>query len=86
MEVTPTSANVMEYVRIVRDKALHARRWPQAAGGHHRHGAGGRRRAAGDVLEAAEQKIYAIRRGRSAQGMVPISVVLQDVHGAGWPS
>ena len=31
------------------------------------------------VLEAAEQKIYAIRRGRSAQNMVPISMVLQAV-------
>ena len=34
---------------------------------------------ASKVLEAAEQKIYAIRRGRSAQNMVPISVVLQSV-------
>ena len=35
--------------------------------------------SAGDMLEAAEQRIYAIRRGRSAQNMVPISVVLQSV-------
>ncbi len=35
------------------------------------------------VLEAAEQKIYAIRRGRSAQNMVPIGVVLQAVWN-GW--
>ena len=29
------------------------------------------------MLEAAEQKIYAIRRGRSAQGMVTVGMVLQ---------
>ena len=32
-----------------------------------------------NVLEAAEQKIYAIRRGRSAQSMATIQVVLQEV-------
>ena len=46
-------------------------------------GAGGLTRAyskgAKDVLEAAEQKIYAIRRGRSAQSMATIQVVLQEV-------
>ena len=36
-------------------------------------------RASGDMLEAAEQKVYAIRRGRSAQNMVPVSMVLEDV-------
>jgi len=34
---------------------------------------------AGDMLESAEQKVYAIRRGRSAQNMVTVSMVLQDV-------
>ena len=79
MEVTPTSANVMEYVRIVRDKAL-LRAVALAAAditAMVQDGAG----SAGDMLESAEQKIYAIRRGRSAQNMVPISVVLQDVMG-----
>ena len=74
MEVTPTSANVMEYVRIVRDKALQRAADITAMV---QDGAG----SAGDMLESAEQKIYAIRRGRSAQNMVPISVVLQDVMG-----
>ena len=77
MDVTPTSANVMEYVRIVRDKAL----MRQVAGAAAditamvQEGTG----AAGDMLESAEQKIYAIRRGRNAQGMLPVSVVLKDV-------
>ena len=31
------------------------------------------------LLEAAEQKVYAIRRGQSAQDMVPLRQVLPDV-------
>ena len=77
MEITPTSANVMEYVEIVRDKSM-MRRIAQAAAeitAMVQEGVG----EAHDMLEAAEQKIYAIRRGRSAQDMVPISTVLPDV-------
>ena len=77
MEITPTSANVMEYVAIVRDKAL-LRSVASAAreitalvddGMGEAH----------DILEAAEQKIYAIRRGRSAQDMTHIGQVLTEV-------
>ena len=77
MDVTPTSANVMEYVQIVLDKSL-MRQVAAAAGSISamvQEGSG----AAGDMLEAAEQKVYAIRRGRSAQNMVTVSMVLQDV-------
>ena len=77
MEITPTSANVMEYAKIVRDKAL-MRAVATAAGditAMVQEGTG----SAGDLLEAAEQKIYAIRRGRNAQSMFTIGVVLQDV-------
>ena len=77
MDVTPTSANVMEYVQIVLDKSL-MRQGASAAGSISAmvlDGAGD----AGDMLEAAEQKVYAIRRGRSAQNMVPVSMVLEDV-------
>ena len=77
MEVTPTSANVMEYVRIVQEKSL-MRQVAFAAGritAMVQQGTG----SAGDMLEAAERRIYAIRRGRSAQGMVPVSMVLGDV-------
>ena len=77
VEVTPTSANVMEYAAIVRDKAL-LRSVAQAAGeitALVQEGMGG----AGDILEAAEQKVYAIRRGQSAQEMVPLRQVLPDV-------
>ena len=77
MEVTPTSANVLEYVRLVREKAL-LRSVAAAAAeitAMVQEGTG----TPGDVLEAAEQKIYAIRRGRSAQSMATIQVVLQEV-------
>ena len=77
MDVTPTSANVMEYVGIVRDKAL-LRALYTVAGEIStmvQYGTGG----ASSVLDAAEQKIYAVRRGRSAQSMASIGVVLQGV-------
>ncbi len=77
MEITPTSANVMEYAAIVRDKGL-LRQVAQAAGeitALVQEGMG----EAGDILEASEQKIYAIRRGRSAQEMVSLRNVLPDV-------
>ena len=77
MEVTPTSANVLEYADIVLDKAL-LRAVATAAGeitGLVQDGEGG----AAAVLESAEQKIYAIRRGRSAQDMERIGPVLKGV-------
>ena len=77
MDVTPTSANVMEYVKIVLDKSL-MRQVAAAAGSITamvQEGNGD----AGDMLESAEQKVYAIRRGRSAQNMVTVSMVLQNV-------
>ena len=77
MEITPTSANVMEYVKIVRDKAL-LRGVAIAASeitAMVQDGIG----TASDTLDAAEQKIFAVRRGQSAQDMVPISRVLPDV-------
>jgi len=77
MEVTPTSANAMEYAAIVRDKAL-LRSIATAAGeitAMVQEGLGEAR----TTLEAAEQKIYAIRRGRSAQDMVHIGQALTTV-------
>ena len=77
MEITPTSANVMEYVQIVRDKALLRSIATSASEitAMVQEGVG----EAADTLEAAEQKIYAVRRGRSSQEMQPVSVVLSGV-------
>ena len=69
MEVTPTSANVMEYAGIIRDKAL-LRSIAMV-----QEGVG----TAGDLLSAAEQKIYAIRQGRGSQEMATVGAVLNDV-------
>ena len=77
IEITPTSANVMEYVSIIRDKAL-LRALAKAAGeilSQVQEGGG----EATATLEAAEQKVFAIRRGRSAQDMVPIAQVVKPV-------
>ena len=77
MEITPTSANVMEYVEIVREKAL-LRSVAQAAAeitALVQAGVGDATR----ILMEAEQKVYAIRRGQSAQKMVPLRQVLPEV-------
>ena len=77
MEITPTAANVKEYVAIVKDKAL--RRIAETAGeltAMVQEGTG----TAQEVLEAAEQRIYAIRQGRSAQGLAHISSVILNVY------
>jgi len=77
MDATPTAANVKEYIDILRDKTL-LRRVAEAAGElavMAQSGGTGQ-----DVLEAAEQRIYAIRQGRASRGLTPISAVLIDVY------
>jgi len=92
MLITPTAANVMEYAAIVRDKAL-LRALVDAGGdisGMAISGEGG----ALNILEAAEKRIYALRQGRSREGLEPIAKVLVGVyeqisnaakHGSGIP-
>ncbi len=78
MDTTPTAANVKEYIEIIRDKTL-LRRVAEAAGeltALIQQGTD----TGQDVLEAAEQRIYAIRQGRAARGLTPISAVLIDVY------
>ena len=75
MEITPTSANVMEYAAIIRDKSL-LRGLAKAAGeitSMVQEGLG----EASAILEAAEQKVYAIRRGKSAQELTPVSQLIK---------
>ncbi|MCR5663338.1 MAG: replicative DNA helicase [Oscillospiraceae bacterium] len=77
MRVTPTAANVMEYVSIVRDRAL-MRRLGETADEINRilyEGSGG----ADAMLEAAERKIYALRQGRSIGGLQPIASIVPAV-------
>ena len=78
MDTTPTAANVLEYVEILKDKTL-LRRVAETAGELTALVQEGTERGQ-DVLEAAEQRIYAIRQGRSARGLTPISEVLIEVY------
>ena len=77
MEITPTAANALEYADIVADKAL-LRRVGETAGDlmemvRQENG------TAQQILEAAEQRIYAIRQGKSARELAHISTVLGQV-------
>ena len=65
MEITPTAANVSEYIRIVKDKAL-LRRISETAGELTTLVQEGRETAQA-VLDLAEQRIYAIRQGKSVR-------------------
>ena len=77
MRITPTAANVLEYAAIVRDRAL-LRRLGETADEINSmvyEGSG----EAEAMLEAAERKIYALRKGRNVGGLMPISAVVQNV-------
>ena len=78
MDTTPTAANVVEYIGILKDKTL-LRRVAEAAGDLTALIQQGTETGQ-DILEAAEQQIYAIRQGRTARGLIPISNVLIDVY------
>jgi len=78
MDTTPTAANVGEYIEIVKDKTL-LRRLAEAAGdvtAMIQEGAD----SGQTVLDAAERRIYAIRQGRSVQGLTPIADIIIDVY------
>ncbi len=78
MRATPTSANVGEYVAIIRDKALQRElgRAAQSITDMVNEGIG----AADEMLEAAERYIYGLRRDRSVGGLKPISEIVQKVY------
>jgi replicative DNA helicase len=78
MEITPTAANVKHYAEIVRDKSL-LRQVAQAAGDISGMVISEEGEAA-DILEVAEQRIFAIRQGRADQSFAHISSVLIDVY------
>ena len=78
MMTTPSAANVEEYIGIVRDKAL-LRQVAETAGaitGIVQEGTA----TAQEALEAAEQRIFAIRRGRASQGLEHISSVIYSLY------
>jgi replicative DNA helicase len=78
MFVTPTSANVMEYAAIVKDKSL--LRAIADAGSHINALAMSGEGGAAAILEAAEMRVFALREGRSS-GLVHVFPILTDVYG-----
>ena len=77
MEITPTAANVRQYVQIVKDKAL-LRSVAEAASDINESvfdGVG----TAQDILENAEKKIFALRKGNSGDTLEHIGTVLLKV-------
>ena len=77
MDTTPTAANVGDYIDILKDKTL-LRRVAETAGELTELIQRGTDTGQ-DVLEAAEQRIYAIRQGRADRGLTPISQVMLNV-------
>ncbi len=77
MEITPTAANVVRYAQIVRDQSLLRTLSTAAAEITElvREGVG----TAQDILEAAEKKVYAIRRGNTNDSMEHVGTVLLKV-------
>ena len=78
MDVTPSSANVMEYAAIVKDKSVLRQIGETAAAMTTM--VMDNQGSAAEVLEAAEQRIYAIRQGKSAQGLHHITSVMAEVY------
>ncbi len=77
MEITPTAANVRQYVQIVKDKAL-LRSVAEAASDINEsvfEGVG----TAQDILENAEKKIFALRKGNAGDTLEHIGTVLLKV-------
>ncbi len=78
MSVTPTAANVMRYVEILRDKALLRNLATVASDITAAVNAG--TGSSGDLLETAEQRIYSLRQGKTQNGLEPISSILGEVY------
>ena len=77
MQITPTAANVVRYANIVRDKAM-LRGLAQAASDisetvYSQVG------TPGEMLESAEKKIYALRKGERGDSLEHIGTVLHKV-------
>ena len=78
LDITPTAANAKQYAQIVCDKSL-LRKIGQAASDITQivsEEVG----TASSILDAAEQKIYAIRNGRSNQDLEHIGTILLNVY------
>ncbi len=77
MEITPTAANVTRYANIVRDKAM-LRGLSQAAG-EITEMVGQEVGTPAEMLESAERKIYALRKGERGESLEHIGTILHKV-------
>ncbi len=77
MEITPTAANAVRYANIVKDKAM-LRALSDASTDIHQM-VSEQVGTTSEILEAAEKKIYAIRKGERGDSLEPISVTLHKV-------
>lgn len=78
MDITPTAANAVQYAEIVRDKSL-LRSIAEAAASINEtvyEGVG----TAQEILESAEKKIFALRKGRGGESLEHIGTVLLKVY------
>ncbi len=78
MEITPTAAHVRDYARIVSEKTI-LRKLDQAASDITQTVSAGEGTAE-EILESAEQKIYAVRKGQSSRDLEHIGAILLDVY------
>ena len=77
MEITPTAANVERYANIVRDKAM--LRGLATAAGEIGEAAYAQVGTPAETLEAAEKKIYALRKGERGDSLEHIGTVMYKV-------
>ena len=77
MEITPTAANAVRYANIVKDKAM--LRALSDASADISQMVSEQVGTTSEILEAAEKKIYAIRKGERGDSLEPISVTLHKV-------
>ncbi len=77
MEITPTAANVVRYANIVRDKAM--LRGLKQAGTEIVQTVCEQVGTPGEMLESAEKKIYALRKGERGDSLEHIGTVLHKV-------
>ncbi len=78
LDITPTAANARQYAQIVADKSL-LRQIGNAATDISQIVAD-EVGTAQSIMDAAEQKIYAIRNGRSSQDLEHIGTIILDVY------
>lgn len=78
MQITPTAANVMKYVDILREQTL--LRELSSVGSYITGMVAEGDGEATEMLEAAERRIYALRQGRTIGGLRPIEGIVNDVY------